>query len=85
MRKLMDIYSVLFSFLEAALKRRSTVTEIEIKLVILAWVKTHLVVHGGDQTVIERRLIRKRMFNFKFTVMPELDLQRVTVSLIFKF
>ena len=85
MRKLMDIYSVLFSFLEAALKRRSTVTEIEIKLVILAWVKTHLVVHGGDQMVIERRLIRKRMFNFKFTVMPELDLQRVTVSLIFKF
>ena len=81
----MDIYSVLFSFLEAALKRRSTVTETEIKLVILAWVITHLVVHGGDQTVIERRLIRKRMFNFKFTVMPELDLQRVTVSLIFKF
>ena len=85
MRKFMDIYSVLFSFLEAALKRRSTVTETEIKLVILAWVITHLVVHGGDQTVIERRLIRKRMFNFKFTVMPELDLQRVTVSLIFKF
>ena len=81
----MDIYSVLFSFLEAALKRRSTVTETEIKLVILAWVITHLVVHGGDQTVIERRLIRKRMFNFKFTVMPELDLQRVAVSLIFKF
>ena len=44
MRKLMDIYSVLFSFLEAALKRRSTVTEIVIKLVILAWIKTHLVV-----------------------------------------
>ena len=85
MRKFMDIYSVLFSFSEAALKRRSTVTETEIKLVILAWVRTHLVVHGGDQTVIERRLIRKRMFNFKFTVMPELDLQRVTVSLIFKF
>ena len=81
----MDIYSVLFSFLEAALKRRSTVTEIEIKLVILAWVKTHLVVHGGDQMVIERRLIRKRMCNFKFTVMLELDLQRVTLSLIFKF
>ena len=85
MRKFMDIYSVLFSFLEAALKRRSTVTEIEIKLVILAWVKTHLVVHGGDQMVIERRLIRKRMCNFKFTVMLELDLQRVTLSLIFKF
>ena len=85
MRKLMDIYSVLFSFLETALKRRSTVTEIEIKLVILAWVKTHLVVHGGDQMVIERRLIRKRMCNFKFTVMLKLDLQRVTLSLIFKF
>ena len=85
MRKLMDIYSVLFSFLEATLKRQSNVTEIEIKLVILAWVKTHQVVHGGDQTVIERRLIRKRMFNFKFTVMLELDLQRVTLSLIFKF
>ena len=81
----MDIYSVLFSFLEATLKRQSNVTEIEIKLVILAWVKTHQVVHGGDQTVIERRLIRKRMFNFKFTVMLELDLQRVTLSLIFKF
>ena len=31
MRKCMDIPSVLFSFLEAALKRRPTATEAEIK------------------------------------------------------
>ena len=50
----MDFPSVLFSFSEAALKRRSTVTEIEIKQVMSAQLKTHLVVHGGSRTMIEK-------------------------------
>ena len=40
-----------------------------------AQLKTHLEVHGGGRTMIE---IGKRMFNFKFTVTREPDLQRIT-------
>ena len=36
-----------------------------------AQLKTHLAVHGGGRTMIERWLIGKRMFNSKFTVMPD--------------
>ena len=43
-----------------------------------AQLKTHLAVHGGGRTMIEKWLIGKRMFNFKFTVMREPDLQRIT-------
>ena len=50
----MDIPSVLFSFSEAALKRRSTATEAETKQVIPTQLKTHLAVHGGGQTMIEK-------------------------------
>ena len=46
--------------------------------------KTHLVVHGGGRTMIKKSLIGKRMFNFKFTVMRESDLQRITLFLGFK-
>ena len=68
--------SVLCSFLEAAFKRRSTATEPEIKQLMSAQLKTHLAVHGGGRTMIEKWLIGKRMFNSKFTVMP--DLQWIT-------
>ena len=47
----MDIPSVLFSFLEAAFKRRSTATEPEI---MSAQLKTHLPVHGHGRTMIEK-------------------------------
>ena len=50
----MDIPSVLFSFSEAALKRRSTSTEAEIKQVMSAQFKTYLAVHGGVRTMIEK-------------------------------
>ena len=43
-----------------------------------AQLKTHLAVHGGGRTMIEKWLIGKHMFNFKFTVMQEPDLQRIT-------
>ena len=43
-----------------------------------AQLKTHLAVHGGGRTMIKKRLIGKRMFNFKFTVMREHNLQRIT-------
>ena len=43
-----------------------------------AELKTHMAVHGGGQTMIEKWLIGKRMINFKFTVMREPGLQRVT-------
>ena len=43
----MDIPSVLFSFLEAELKCRSTATVAEIKQEMSAKLKTHLAVHGG--------------------------------------
>ena len=54
MRKCMDIPSVLFSFSEAALKRRSTATEAEIMQVMPAQLKTHLAVHGGSRTMIQK-------------------------------
>ena len=73
----MVILSVLFSFLEAALKRLSTATAAEIKQVMST--KTHLAVHDGGRT-----MIGKRMFNFKFTVMRKLDLQKITLFLRFK-
>ena len=50
MRKCMDILSVFFSFLESALKRRTTVTEAQ----IMAQLKKHLAVDGGDRTMIEK-------------------------------
>ena len=40
--------------------------------------KTYLAVHGSGRTMIEKRLIGKGMFNFKFTAMQEPDLQRIT-------
>ena len=72
----MDIPSVLFSFLEAAFERRSTATEPDIKSLMSA--QLNFVVHGGGRTMIKKRLIGKRMINFKFTVMREPDLQRIT-------
>ena len=50
----MDIPSVLFSSSEAALKRRSTATEAEIKQVMSAQLKTNLVLQGGGRMVIEK-------------------------------
>ena len=75
----MEIPSVMFSFLEAALKPRSTATVAEIKQVMSAMLKTHLAVHGDGRT-----MIGKCMFNFKFTVMPESNLQRTILFLGFK-
>ena len=45
---------------------------------MLAQLKTHLAVHGGGRTVNEKLLIGKCMFSFRFTVMREPDLQRIT-------
>ena len=50
----MYISSVLFSFLEAALKRRLRSTEAEIKYVMSVHRKTHLVVHGVGRTMVEK-------------------------------
>ena len=50
----MGIPSVLFSFPEAALKRRSTPIEAEIKQVMPAQIKTHLAVHGGGRLMTEK-------------------------------
>ena len=50
----MVIPSVLFSFLEAALRCPLTATEAEIKQVMSAQLKTHLAVHGGGRTMIEK-------------------------------
>ena len=52
MRKCMDIPSVLFSFLEAAFKRRPRATE----AVMSARFKTRLAVHGGDRTIVEKMI-----------------------------
>ena len=50
----MNITSVLFYFSEVALKRRLTTNEAEIKQVMSAQLKTHLAVHGGGRTMIEK-------------------------------
>ena len=50
----MDIPSVLFSFLEAALKRRPRVTETEIKQVMYARLKTHVAVRGSGRMMAEK-------------------------------
>ena len=49
MGKCMDIPSVLFSFLEAAFKRRLRATETEIKEVMSAQLKTHLAVRSSGR------------------------------------
>ena len=51
---ILSITSVLFYFSEVALKRRLTATEAEIKPVMSAQLKTHLAVHGGGRTMIEK-------------------------------
>ena len=50
----MDIPSALFSFLEAAFKRQSTASEPERKQLVSPQLRTHLDVHGGGQTMIEK-------------------------------
>ena len=61
----MYIPSVLFSFLEAALKHQPRAIEAEIKQLMSAQLKTHLAV---CMVVVEqwsrKRLSGKRMFNF---------------------
>ena len=70
----MYISSALFSFLEAALKRRPRAIEAETKQLMSARLKTHLAVHGGGRTMVERNwLFGKRIINFEFTVMREPD------------
>ena len=70
----MYIPSVLFSFLEAALKRRPRAIEAAIKQLMSAQLKTHVAVY---MVVVKRWsrkwLFRKRMFNFEFTVMQASD------------
>ena len=70
----MYIPSVLFSFLEAALKLRQTAIEAGIKQLMSAQLKTQLatcmVVVGGWS---RKRLFGKRMFYFEFTVMRASD------------
>ena len=52
----MEIPSVLFSFLEAALKRRSTTAVAEIKGVMSAHLKTPLAVHGGGRMMVDKMI-----------------------------
>ena len=52
----MYIPSVLFSFLEVALKRRPRATEAEIKLLMSAQLKTNLAVHGSGRTMVEKMI-----------------------------
>ena len=70
----MYIPSVLFSFLEAALKRRPRAIEVEIKQLMSAQLKMHLAV---CMVVVEqwsrKWLFGKRMFNFEFKVMRVSD------------
>ena len=54
MRKCMDIPSVLFSFSEAALKRRRKETEAEIKYVMSAQLKMCMAVHDGSRMMVEK-------------------------------
>ena len=56
MRKCMDIPSVLFSFLGAALKRRPRATETEIKEVMLAQRKTCLASLGSGRMMAEKMI-----------------------------
>ena len=66
--------SVLFSFLEAALKRQPRAIEAEIKQLLSAQFKTHLAVCMVlVQLWSRKRLFGKRMFNFEFTVMRVSD------------
>ena len=48
---------MLFSFLEAALKRRPRATEAETKQLMSAQLKTHLTVHGGGRTMVEKMTV----------------------------
>ena len=54
MRKCIDIPSVLFSFLEAALKRRPRATESEIKYVMSTQLKTRLAVRGSGRMMAKK-------------------------------
>ena len=71
----MYIPSVLFSFLEAALKRwpRERL-KLEIKQLMSTQLKTNLAVHGGGRTMVKKLLLGKRMLDFEFTVMRDADL-----------
>ena len=51
------IPSVLFSFLEAALKRRPRAIEAEIKQLMSAQLKTHLAVRGGGRMMVEEMTV----------------------------
>ena len=70
----MYILSVLFSFLEAELKRPPRTIEAEIKQLMSAQFKTRLAVY---MVVVERwsrkSLFGKPKFNFEFTVMRASD------------
>ena len=44
---------------------------------MLGQLKTHLVLQGVIERYLKNDFIGKRMFNFKFTVMRQLDLQRI--------
>ena len=70
----MYIPSVLFSFLEAALKRQPRAFEAEIKQIMSGQLKTHLAM---CLVVVERWsrkwLFGKRMFNYEFSVIRALD------------
>ena len=52
----MEIPSVLFSFLEVALKRRPTTAVAEIKGVMSAHLKTPLAVHGGGRMMVDEMI-----------------------------
>ena len=70
----MYIPSVLFSFLEAALKRQPRAIEAEIKQLMSAQLKTHLAMCMVAVDEWSRKwLFGKRMFYFEFIVMRASD------------
>ena len=58
----MYIPSVLFSFLEAALKRQARVIKAEIKQLMSAQLKTHLAMHCGGQTMVKKMTVWETHF-----------------------
>ena len=74
----MYIPSVLFSFLEAALKRQARVIKAEIKQLMSAQLKTHLAMHGGGQTMVKKMTVWETHFQLWLHSNESVVLQRIT-------
>ena len=79
-----NILSVLFSSLEAALKRRPRAIEAKIKQLMSAQFKTHLAVHGDGRTMVEKMTVWETHVQLWIYSNAIVGLQRITF-LGFKF